>query len=156
MPDAIDYGDVTDFLKALDRFPAEVDREIRPKLRASTELLRGDIAEYPPATQANRPPGDGHRWYERGFGTRTVTGKSYPTSEMLGRSWTTSVTGRGPWEGRVGTTASYARPVQDEDEQAEIHRGRWPTVQGAVKRNTPKIVGLILSGIRRAIALLRR
>jgi hypothetical protein len=156
MTEVIDYDDVTDFLKALDRFPTEVDREIRPRLRGATELLRGDIAKYPEETDANREPGDGYRWYERGFGTRTTTGRAYPTSEMLGRSWTTQVSGRGPWDGRVGTTASYARAVQDEDAQAEVHRGRWRTVQDSVKDNTNKIVRLILTGIRRAIALLGR
>jgi hypothetical protein len=156
MPDeAIDYDDVTDFNKALKRFPQQVNRMVRQALRGATELLRGDIAQYPAATAANAPPGDGYRWYERGFGTRTVTGKSYPTSQLLGRSWTTKVIGQGPWQGRVGTTVSYAPVVQDKDKQAAVHRGRWRTVQDSVKDNKRRVVSLILAGIRRAIALVR-
>lgn len=152
----IDYQDVTDFLLALNRFPQQVNRMVRQALRGATELLRGDMAEYPAATAANVPPGINGRWYERGFGTKTVTGKAYPTSEVLGRSWTTKVTGRGPWEGRVGTTVSYVRAVKDKDKQAAVHRGRHKTVQDSVKDNTRKVVGLILAGIRRAIALVRK
>ncbi len=151
----IDYQDVTDFLRALEQFPQEVNRTVRSAVRQAVELVRGWLAVYPPATSANAPPGDGYRWYERGFGTRTTTGKSYPTSEMLGRSWTTKVSGQGPWQGVIGTTASYAPVVQDEDRQAAVHRGRWRTVQGAVKDNRPKIVRLVLAGIRRAIAMVR-
>lgn len=158
MPDeAIDYDDVTDFLKALERFPQEVNRIVRQALRGAVELLRGNIAEYPAATAANAPPGiNGYSWYERGFGTKTVTGRKYPTSEMLGRSWTTKVSGVGPWEGRVGTTASYAPFVQDKDKQARVHRGRWTTVQDSLKDNRARVVNLILMGIRRAIALVRK
>ena len=156
MPETgIDYAEVTDFLRALEQFPQEVNRTVRSALRGAVELVRGWIAVYPPATAANTPPGDGYRWYERGFGTRTTTGKSYQTSEMLGRSWTTTVTGQGPWKGRVGTTASYAPRVQDKDRQATVHRGRWRTVQDAVKENRQKIVSLVLVGVRRAIALVR-
>jgi hypothetical protein len=151
----IDYQDVTDFSKALKRFPQQVNRMVRQALRGATELLRGDIAEAPRATAANEPPGDGYRWYERGFGTRTVTGKAYPTSERLPASWTTKVIGQGPWEGRVGTTVSYAQAVQDKDKQAAVHRGRWRTVQDSVKDNTRKVINLVLVGIRRAIALVR-
>ncbi len=154
--EGIDYQDVTDFNLALKRFPQQVNRMVRQALRGATELLRGDIAEYPAATAANAPPGDGYRWYERGFGTRTVTGKAYPTSEVLSRSWTTKVAGQGPWEGRVGTTVSYAQAVKDESQQAAVHRGRHKTVQDSVKDNTRKVVGLILTGIRRAIALVRK
>lgn len=155
MNDAIDYQDVTDFNLALKRFPQQVNHMVRQALRGATELLRGDIAEYPPLTAANTPPGINGRWYERGFGTRTVTGKAYPTSEVLGRSWTTKVTGQGPWQGHIGTTASYARPVKDKDEQVAVHRGRHKTVQDSVKDNTRKVVNLILTGIRRAIALVK-
>ncbi len=153
---AIDYQDVTDFLKAFEQFPQEVNRVIRSALRSATELVRGWIAYYPGATAANRPPGINGRWYERGFGTRTETGKAYPTSEMLGRSWATRVSGQGPWKGNIGTTVSYGPVVQDADKQARVHRGRWRTVQDAIKENRQKVIGLILTGIRRAIAMVRK
>lgn len=157
MPESgIDYTDVTEFNEALEQFPQEVDQIIRTALRSSVELLRGDIAEYPPATAANTPLGINGRWYERGFGTRTTTGRAYPTSEMLGRSWTTKVSGSGPWEGIVGTTASYAQVVKDEGMQARVHQGRHKTVQESLKNNTARIFGLIQAGIARAIALLGR
>ncbi len=155
MTDPIDTKELDDFLKALDRLPQEVNRFIRPALRAATILLHGHIADSADETEANVPPGIKGRWYERGFGTRTLTGKAYPTSEMLGRSWTTAVSGQGPWEGRVGTTASYAPFVQDKERQASTHRGRWGTIQDTVKEKRAQVLDLILSGIRRAIALVR-
>lgn len=148
MTDPIDSKDLEDFLKALARFPQEVNRLIRPALRGATEILRGWVAVYPPATQANSPP---EPYYERGYGTRPGP----PTSEVLGRSWTTEVGGQGPWQGRMGTTASYGPEVQDEDRQAGVHRGRWRTVQGAVKENRRGILGLIQRAVRQALALVR-
>lgn len=145
----IDYTDVTDFKRSLERFPQQVDRLVGGALGRGLAILHGWIAQYPPSTAANMPP---EPYYERGYGTHPGPA----TSEMLGRSWTTKVTtGRNSWQGKLGTTVSYAPVVQDEERQAQVHRGRWHTVQGAVRDNRSKVVGLIRDAIRQAILLVR-
>ena len=131
----------------LAQLDGQVDRVLKPTMGQALELLRGDIADYPRATAANRPPGiNGYSWYERGFGTRTVTRRSYPTSEELGRSWTTETEGGffgGGVRGTVGTGVSYGPYVHDPDKQASFHTARgWPTTDEVVRENEKGIVGL--------------
>jgi len=123
-------------MMALRLMPAELTTGTKAMFKGIAEHLRGKIAVYPPDTAANRPPGtNGYSWYERGFGTRTVTGKAYPTSETLGRSWTTQVRGFGDnMAAFLGTRASYAPPVQNAERQARWHSARgWITVQEALR-----------------------
>jgi hypothetical protein len=109
-----------DIQKMLAKLPFELNVEMIRTMRQAVALVRGEIAEYPAATAANAP-GSGYSWYERGFGTRTRTGLAYPTSEALGRSWTTQVrSGMADWRGIVGTNVSYAGFVQGE-QQAGFH-----------------------------------
>lgn len=150
-------------IKNLDRLmslmrvmPNELNSGLKAMLKGIVEHLRGKLAVYPPDTQANRPPGvNGYSWYERGFGTRTITGRGYPTSETLGRSWTTQVRGFGQnMRAFAGTRASYAPYVQDAERQAGWHGARgWVTVQevlrneeGWIQRFGENMVNRILSG----------
>jgi hypothetical protein len=51
-------------------------------------FLRKKITPYPPETQANRKPGlNGYSWYQRNFGTKTITGKAYATSQQMSKKW---------------------------------------------------------------------
>lgn len=134
--------------------PAEVMRVINAAMGGAVEIIRGGVAKYPKATAANKPPGlNGYSWYERGFGTRTVTGRAYPTSETLGKSWTTKVTPiSGGVRGTVGTRTSYAPFVQDKERQAAFHRARgWPTVQGVLEARAEKIAALFRAAIQRVL-----
>ncbi|GAG42428.1 unnamed protein product, partial [marine sediment metagenome] len=102
---------------------------------------------YPPESAANRPPGiNGYSWYQRGFGTRTTTGRGYNTSEGLGRAWTWEVTNGGR-RGEVGNDTSYGPYVQDKTKQTRFHKARnWKTIQDVLKKATPKIVGFFKRG----------
>jgi phage gpG-like protein len=123
-------------MMALRLMPAELTTGTKAMFKGIAEHLRGKIAVYPSDTQANRPPGvNGYSWYERGFGTRTVTGRAYPTSENLGKSWTTQVRGFGDnMTAFVGTRASYAPYVQDAERQAQkLGDYGWGTVQEALR-----------------------
>ena len=141
---------------AITQIPNEVQSGLRAAMKGSTELVRSGVATYPPETEANRPPGINGRWYVRGFGTRTVTGQEYATSEVLGRSWGTDIQGFGASiKGIVGTRASYAPWVQDEEQQAPFHRRRgWPTVEGVLEEKGPKIQRLFEQIIAKILARL--
>lgn len=111
----------------------------KPMTKAVAQIHRV-IAEYPPSTQANTP-GNGYSWYERGFGTRTRTGRAWPTSETLGRRWTHEVDADGK-RGVVGNNASYAPYVQSAEKQAAFHAGRgWLTDEKVAESEQDKIRG---------------
>ena len=111
-------------------------------MQRTVNHLRDVVAKYPPSTQANSPPGvSGYSWYQRGFGTKTVTGLAYATSETLGRRWTDKVFPSGN-QGEIGNNASYAVYVQDREQQATFHKQRgWVTVQDAVESESETILG---------------
>ena len=133
MPDDANFyiENLDELIAALKEFPQEVRRGLRVAMRVAAEIVRSGVAQYPAATGANVPPGlDGYRWYERGFGTRTVTGRAYPTSEVLSKSWTVKIeqTAR-MTKGIVGTNVSYVEFVQGA-KQAGFHWKRhWKTVE---------------------------
>ena len=85
MPDS--YSQQVDEL--LIKIDGQTDAKTRRKmLKLITAHEKSVLDEYPPATQANRRPGNnGRSWYVRGFGTRTITGRSYPTSEKFSKRW---------------------------------------------------------------------
>ena len=112
----------------------------RPMQKTVLHVQR-HIAKYPPATAANVPPGvNGYSWYERGFGTRSVTGKAWATSETYGRRWTSEVKDGGR-RGIVGNNASYAPYLGDETQQAAWAAARgWLTVQDVVRNERRDIL----------------
>jgi hypothetical protein len=155
----IEIEGLEELQRAFEQFPEKVGRGLQATTKGALGMLRGDIAQYPPSSAANNPPGvDGYAWYERGYGTRTVTGRGYPTSEALGRSWTTKVErgGRGIL-GRVGTRVSYARYVQDRTRQARWHAARgWRTVQDVVADKSDDVRKLFAQAIRKILSGLTR
>ena len=111
----------------------------RPMTKAVAHL-HDRIAKYPPATTANSPA-NGYSWYERGFGTRTRTGRAWPTSETLGRRWTHEVSSDGK-RGEVGNNASYGPNVQSAERQAAFHARRgWVTDEQVAEKEADKVVG---------------
>ena len=131
---------------------AEYQAPMKDAMTGAAAIIHQAVATYPPETAANKSPGiDGYRWYERGFGTRTRTGKAYQTSQTLGRSWTIRTV---TWfEAIIGTKATYARPVQDRKQQAEFHKARgWVTVQTACENNTKKVTKFVTDCVNRILA----
>lgn len=125
----------------------DLQRKLVPAYVAIAELVRNEIAPYPPAI-----PAKDKRWYERGYGTKYrrkdggITGRK--TSEMLGRRWEVRAEGRGA---TVRNSASYAPFVHGDNDQAAIHRytgwvtdyeatstvarsGAWEAILGAAVR----------------------
>lgn len=163
MPDA---GTATFEIEGMDKlervlreFPEETNAQMRVAMQGGGEIVRGAVAVYPPASAANSPPGiDGYRWYERGFGTRTRTGRAYPTSQALGRSWNVEVKGTGTTiKGIVGTPVTYARWAQDRERQVWFHKQRgWRTIQDALDQKRDELQAYFAQAIERAVELIKR
>ena len=117
-------------------------------MRLSAERVQDRIAKYPAETAANLP--GGYSWYVRGYGTRTRTGRGYPTSEDLGPSWTVKYS-NGHRRAEIGNNASYGPFVQDKARQARWHKGRWHTIQDVVKKETSAIIGFFKAAYDAAV-----
>lgn len=121
----------------------------RPMTKAVAHLHR-EIAVYPPSSTANSPA-NGYSWYERGFGTKTRTGRAWPTSETLGRRWTHEVSADGK-RGEVGNNASYGPFVQSEERQASFHKRRgWVTDAQVAEKEAKKVVGFFDDEIKQLL-----
>lgn len=155
MSDAGFYIENLDELIALlKQFPKEVQRGFKIAMRVGSEVVRSGVAEYPAATGANVPPGpDGYRWYERGLGSRTVTGRAYATSEVLGRSWAVKVKQAARMtQGIIGTAVSYVEWVQGKL-QAGFHRARgWKTVEQVLFTRRGRIWRAFGAVVKKALA----
>ena len=156
MPDDANFyiENLPELIAALKAFPKEVQRGLKVAMRVAGEVVRSGVAVYPAATGANVPPGlDGYRWYERGFGTRTVTGRAYPTSEVLGKSWTVKIKSTARMtRGIIGTNVSYAEFVQGE-KQTGFHGVRgWKTVERVLFTRRGRIWRVFGDVVKRALA----
>lgn len=107
---------------------------LTPPMQRAVLRLQRRLATYPPPIPGSR--------YVRGRGWANKAGKvTRLTSEKLGSRWTTRVRrGAGGIEGVVGNNASYVRYVQSVADQANIHKGRWPTDQSVLREEGPTIV----------------
>ena len=104
------------------RAPQRIDRALRAAMEDSTTLLLREQQTYPPQR----------------------TGSTYVRQNILRKSWSRDIQHEGSTlVGIVGSNehiAPYNRYVQDQTQQAEIHRGRWSnTVQETARRNSATI-----------------
>lgn len=156
MPDDANFyiENLDELIAALKAFPKEVQRGLKVAMRVGGEIVRSGVAQYPAATGANMPPGlNGYSWYERGFGTRTITGRAYATSENLGKSWTVKVsqTARAT-KGIIGTNVSYVEFVQGA-KQTGFHGARgWKAVERVLFARRGRIWRAFGDVVKRALA----
>ena len=107
---------------------AKLDSMMHTAMRGVVDELQAEMMVYPPP-----PPNSSY----------TRTGK-------LKQSWSKKVTSSGrAWLGVVGSRIHYAPYVQDENRQADIHRGRWQTVQSVAKDKKDWAVNFIHRAITR-------
>jgi len=100
---------------------------IKPVITEAARNLQTEMRRYPP-----KPPNS----------TYTRTGK-------LGQSWKRKITGGGGnWLAVIGSRMKYAPYVQDATEQAEIHQGRWQTIQSVAKDKRDEIFKFMLRAVR--------
>jgi len=111
-------------IKRLDRAPNLVKNLAADAIARSVYLIHGEVGKYPP-----RPAGSTYR--------RTGT---------LGRSFSTMVDLQ-RFRGRVGTRLEYAGYVIG-PRQAEIHRGRWKTVEDVAKKLLPDIQKIFAKAVK--------
>ena len=117
--------------------------KIKPALKAGAVHVMGAIKPYPPRSIANSPSNPTGRWYERGFGTKTATGREYPTSETLKRKWTVKSRDRG-FSQVVGNNVSYGPYVQSAEKQAKIHEQRgWKTDQQVANEEADTVLNFV-------------
>ena len=106
----------------LTRAPQRIDRALRAAMEDSTVLLLREQQTYPPQR----------------------AGSTYKRTNTLRRSWSRRIRQEGSElvgeVGSSGNTAPYNRYVQDQTQQASIHRGRWTnTAQETARRNTTTV-----------------
>jgi len=107
----------------LQQAPVRINRAMRAAMEDATVLIHRQMQTYPPQR----------------------AGSTYKRTNTLRASWfRPPISGQGnEITGEVvssGNTAPYNRLVQDQTQQASIHRGRWSnTVQEVQRRTTPTI-----------------
>lgn len=127
-------------------YESRLRRLLRPQaallrgMRRYLELVEDRVTPYAPPSRANIPPGINGRWYVRGFGTRTITGKAYPTSEQMNRRWLFgAVSFQDGVTGSIRNLASYSGYVVG-DFQTKLHKRRgWPNVDTSVDDTFDKL-----------------
>ena len=101
------------------RAPQRIDRALRAAMTDSLTLLLREQKTYPPKRAGSK--------YERTQVLKNSWSKSGPRREG------TAIVGE---VGSSGQTADYNKYVQDQTQQASIHRGRWTnTAQETARRN---------------------
>lgn len=143
MPDvSVRITGLDELFRKLDASTA--DATLRRGMHKSVFMLQADMAKYPDPPAAGDWKGFVSDRQRRAFFAKLRSGEievPYRRQGTLGRRWTTKVSGFAQSiQGFVGNVTSYARYVQDEPKQAEIHKGRWPTVQGVVKADERDII----------------
>jgi len=115
--------------KAIARLKDEhVRREIKTAVNQSVTVLEHDMKEYPDQTK-----------------------DSYKRTGMLGRAWTTKVTGGvSGFVGKVGNNVRYVPWVQSKMFQAWMHKDLWKnTDQQVLANNRARIIGFFQSALKR-------
>ena len=128
---------VTIYVKNLDAVTRKLDQINRGAYladvgRAAGTVIRNEMRRYPPP-----PPNSTYR--------RTGTlGKSWNVTNMRGGK-------QGGWVSQIGTRLNYAPYVQDATRQAQVHQGRWQTIQDVAQDKRDEVVNFVVKAIRRML-----
>lgn len=108
----------------------ELTREMEKTTRKAVHYVHGKV---PPYSSIPKPPGS-----------------TYVRQGTLGKSINTDVkTMGGNVVGTIGSALSYSPYVIDEKRQAGIHKGRWYTLQGVVKKAQAAVNRIFNDMVRR-------
>ena len=127
---------------------------LRPPMQRSVELIHDDITDYP------EPPGPGsfkgfvsdkqRRWFFAALRRGEIT-VPYVRTGTLGRRWEKKVTASPDGvDGTIGNDTEYAPFVQG-SQQAQIHQGRWETIEQVLEDNEQAIVADFNRAIEKAL-----
>lgn len=152
MPPSISLDGLDEILERLRRLNKL--NALKPALRAGATHVKGVIAVYPPASEANSPTQQ--RWYERGYGTKyrrkdgSIHGRK--TSKTLGRRWTVSII-EGGLGAKVGNNVHYGPYVQSDEHQASFHSVRgWKTDEDVISSESDVVLNMIRKEAEEALS----
>lgn len=109
----IEVRGVEKLVQALDRAPDVIRANMAAAAKeAGSEIINTEgLKVYPPETDANKPP---EPYYIRGVGMQRVSGNNFK-SEKYGSKFYVKTEGYGAI---IGNSASYAKYLADEEDQA--------------------------------------
>ena len=128
-----------ELLKKLDSIAAM--RRVKASVKQAGVFLKGKVANYPTVSRRPNPRIRLDPKVRRGYFYHLKHGDievpyrrgSSPGSQKLGQSWNVRTRNSG-WSAIIGTSASYARLVQDSAKQASYHRQTgWITTKQATQ-----------------------
>jgi len=132
-------------------------KQLAPAVKAGGIHAMRYLKKYPDTSHLKHHKGPyPARWYERKRGGAwALKGGNFhhdKSSERLQQKWGIK-TELGGLQVRLSNNASYARLVQDETEQADVHRrGNWWTVQAVAEKQGPVILMQILARVNKILA----
>jgi len=129
---------------------------LRPAMQRSVNWIHDDVVKYPERPSAGSFAGfvsdKQRRWFFAALRRGDIT-VPYVRTGALGRRWTTKITmGPDALVGTIGNDTEYAPFVQSKDQQAQIHQGRWETIEQVLDDNKPAIEQEFKRAIDKALA----
>lgn len=127
----VEIKGLRELLSALERYPDIVQRELEQSADAAMMSLLGDLASYPPAPAASK----------------------YTRSGQLGRLWTSATpefsASSSGFEATLGNATPYGVWVQDPEDQAWMHAGRWKDLQAILTEHQAEIESYFEAALER-------
>ena len=120
-------------LDAVQRKLANLDRidYLKAVANEGGRILQNEMQRYPPEP----------------------SGSTYRRTHILHKGWRTKVSGdSGGWLAVVGNRVKYAPYVQDANRQAEVHQGRWQTIQSVAADKREEIIKFVKRAIQQWLA----
>lgn len=128
----IDYSDIAEAAQKVKGGMATLTQEMRRAVDESLAFAQNFVAKYPPRSSSKRmvfKSDKQRRWFFWALRSGQID-VPYRRTGTLGKSWTTDVRVTSEnIRGVLGNVRPYAPYVQDEERQAQMHKGHWPTVQ---------------------------
>ena len=128
----LDYSDIAKAAAKVEGGARVMVENVKRATDESLAFAQNFIAKYPPKSSGKRMVFQSEkqrRWFFWALRTGEIE-VPYRRTGTLGKSWTTDVRATSDSiRGVLGNVRPYAPYVQDEELQAQMHKGHWPTVQ---------------------------
>ena len=132
---SLDMRDLAGQIVRIQGFETVATGELKTATVQSLSLGQRILGRYPPQNTSFRmrfKSDRQRRWFFWALRTGLIQ-VPYRRTTTLGPRWNFTEGFRrlsgGGWRGHLNNVTSYAQWVQDERKQAQVHRGRWSTVQ---------------------------
>lgn len=128
----LDYSDVAKAAAKVEGGAKVLFDNVKRATNEALAFAQNFIAKYPSKSSGKRMAFQSEkqrRWFFWALRSGQIE-VPYRRTGTLGKSWTTDVNATSDSiRGVLGNVRSYAQYVQDEELQAQMHKGHWPTVQ---------------------------